>query len=108
MLRDELDVFVDKYHTRITAELDMDKDHLIISITEEVLQPTVEGISYRVLELSLNLANIPITDKLGLHQCVRDMLRYEVVKLALSLRNLKTGTTRYWKIRRERETVVGR
>lgn len=65
-LRAELVGFVDKYHTRHTTELDMDKEQLIIAITEAALQPTAEGTSYRALELALNLANIPITDKFGL------------------------------------------
>ena len=88
-MREELVGFVNKYHTQLTTELDMDKEQLIIAITEVVLEPTTEGASYRALEFALNLANIPITDKLGLHQCIGDMLRDEVVKLALSLRQLE-------------------
>ena len=37
----------------------------------------------------MNLANIPIIDKLGLHQCIEDMLRDEVINLALSMRKLE-------------------
>ena len=101
--------FVDKYHIRLTGELDMDKYQLIISITKAVLQPKTEGISYWALELALNLANVPITDKLGLHQCVGDMLRDEVVKLALSLRKLEDKYNFVLENqKRERELVLGR
>ena len=37
----------------------------------------------------MNLSKVPLTDKLGLHQCIGDMSRDEVVKLALALRNLE-------------------
>ena len=37
----------------------------------------------------MNFSKVPLTDKLGLHQCIGDMLRDEVVKLTLALRKLE-------------------
>ena len=66
-LRAELAGFIDKYHTRLTTELDMDKEQLIFSISQAVLQPSADGSHYRALEIALNLDNISLIDKLGLH-----------------------------------------
>ena len=37
----------------------------------------------------MNLAEVPLTDKLGLHQCIGDMLRDDVMKFVLSLRKME-------------------
>ena len=54
-----------------------------------MLEPTANEVSYKVLEVAVNLSQVPLTDKLGLHQCIGDMLRDEVMKLALDLRKLE-------------------
>lgn len=56
---------------------------------EAVLDPTANEISYKALEVAVNLSKVPLTQKMGLHQCIGDMLRDEVVKLALALRKLE-------------------
>ena len=88
-LRVELVGFIDKYHTRLTTELDMDKEHLIIAITEVVLDSTPNEVSYKALDVAANLSKVPLIGKMGLHQCIEDMLRDEVVKLVLTLRKLE-------------------
>ena len=67
----------------------MDEEQLIFAITEVVLDPNTSKVSYKALEVAVNLSKVPLTDKLGLHQCIRDMLRDEVVKCALALRKLE-------------------
>ena len=62
---------------------------MIIAITKVLLDPTADGINYRALEVAVNLAKVPLTDKLDLHQCIGDMLRDELVNLALALRKLE-------------------
>ena len=41
------------------------------------------------MEIIFNLNNIPLLDKLDLHQCIGDMLQTEVVKHVVPLKNLE-------------------
>ena len=40
---------------------------MIIAITEAVLDPTANGVSYQDLEVAVNLEKVPLIYKLGLH-----------------------------------------
>lgn len=86
----ELSGYVDKYHTQLTAELDMDKEQLLMAMTEAIPDPEARTTSYRALEVAMNMSRVPPIDKCNLFKCFSNMLKDEVVKLSLTLRRLQT------------------
>ena len=68
----------------------MEKEKLVLAMTEVILDPEAGTTSYRALEVTINMSQVPPIDKCKLFQCFGDMLKDEVVKLSLNLRKLQT------------------
>ena len=93
MIRDkykaELEGYVEKYHTRVFASMNVDTEHLVLSMAEAILDPDAATTSYRVLEYAIDMAKVPAPDKCNLFQVVGDMLKDEVMWVTIALRKLE-------------------
>ena len=85
----ELEGYVEKYHTRISATMNVDTEHLVLSMAEAILDPDTGATSYRVLEHAIDMAKVPTTDMCNLFQVVGDMLKDKVMRVTIALRKLE-------------------
>ena len=93
MIRDKyktkLEGYVEKYHTKVSASMNVDTEHLVLSMAEAILDPDAGTTSYRVLEYAIDMAKVPAPDKCNLFQVVGDMLKDEVMWFNIALRKLE-------------------
>ena len=63
----------------------MDKYHLILVFQHSDSHPLPPGSQYKALEIIMNLASIPLANKLNFHKSIGDMLRTELLKHIITL-----------------------
>ena len=70
MIRDKykakLEGYIEKYHTRVSTTMNVDTEHLVLSMAEAILDPNTCTTSYRVLEHAIDMAKVPATDMCNL------------------------------------------
>ena len=81
---------MEKYNTRVSASMNVDTKHLVLSMVESILDPNAGTTSYRVLEYAIYMAKVPALDKCNLFQVVGDMMKDEVMRLTITLKKLET------------------
>ena len=86
----KMEGYVEKYHTRVSASMNVDTEHLVLAMAEAILDPNAGTASYRVLEYTIHMAKVPALDKCNLFQVVGDMLKDEVMRLTITLKKLET------------------
>ena len=69
--------------------MNVDTEHLVLSIAEAILDPSVGTTSYRVLEYAIDMAKVPAPEKCNMFQVVGDMLKDEVMRVTIALRKLE-------------------
>ena len=62
----ELEGYVEKYHTRISATMNVDTEHLVLSMAEALLDPDTGATSYQVLQHAIDMTKVPETDMCNL------------------------------------------
>lgn len=87
--KDELEGYVEKYHTRVSASMNVDTEHLVLSMEEILLDPNSGVTSYRVLEHAIDMKKVPAIDLCNLFQTVCDMLKDEMMWVTLALKKLE-------------------
>ena len=75
----ELEGYVEKYHTRISATMNVDTEHLVLSMAEALLDPDTGATSYRVLQHAIDMTKVLATDMCNMFQVVANMLKDEVM-----------------------------
>ena len=80
---------MEKYHTRVSASMNEDTEHLVLTMAEAILDPKLGTPSYRVLEYAIDMAKVPAPNKCNLFQVVDDMLKDEVMRVTIALRKLE-------------------
>ena len=90
----ELEGYVEKYHTRISTTMNVDTEHLVLSMVEAPLDPDTGVTSYRVLQHAIDMTKVPATVMCNLFQVVGDMLKDEVMRVTIALRKLEKSMNR--------------
>ena len=85
----ELEGYVEKYHTRIFATMNLDTEHLVLSMAKALLDPDRGATSYWVLQHAIDMTKVPATDMCNLFQVVADMIKDEVMRATIALRKLE-------------------
>ena len=70
--------------------MNVEIEHLVLSMAEAILDPNVGTTSYRVLEYAIDMAKVLALNKCNLFQVVGDMLKDEVMRLTITLKKLET------------------
>ena len=86
----ELEGFVEKYHTKISASMNLDTKHLVMAMAEAILDPDAGTTSYRVLEYVVDMSKVPAIDKCNIFQVFGDMLKDEVMRISITFKKLET------------------
>ena len=80
---------MEKYHTRVEASMNVDTEHLVMSMAEAILDPNKGTTSYRVIEYAIDMAKVPAPKKRNLFQVVGDMLKDQVMRVTIAPRKLE-------------------
>jgi hypothetical protein len=73
----------------LLSGIDFEKGRLNLEILES-FGPSIQGHdNYKATNFSLNLDDIPLTDKMGLHNQTREMVNRDILKTTLSLQRLQ-------------------
>lgn len=73
-LRTNIALHADKYHTRVMAAIYIERDQMVLSAQHPSTQSLPAGSQYKTLDLSVDLASVPLDDKVNLHMQVGQML----------------------------------
>ena len=85
---------MDIHHTRLLTTLDVKNDHLIVTVQHSASHHLPLESKYRALEMILELASIPLSDKLNLHKAIGEMFHTEVLKHTLVLEKAERKLTK--------------
>ena len=69
--------------------MNVDTEHLVLSMVEALLDPDTGATSYWVLQHAIDMTKVPATDMCNLFQVIGDMLKDEVMRVTIALRKLE-------------------
>lgn len=88
--RFEPEGYFEKYYTTFSSAMNLDNEQLLMAMTEAVLNPDIGTTSYKVLEIEIDMLQVPTIDKCNLFKCFSNILKDEVMQLSTTLRKLQS------------------
>ena len=77
------------YQTKIFATMDLERNQMKFSLYRPSVQSIPFGPQFRTVDLSFDMANVPLQEKINLHREEWEMIYNELSKGALSINKAK-------------------
>ena len=77
-------------HTQLLVDMDLKKDEMRISLQHPSMPILHVGPQFNTLDVSLNLASVPFSDKVNLHKKVGEILYNDLSKNLMNINRVET------------------